>query len=376
MSEPNPKAKSLELEHVDVDVESLGDGRWSRIERGLFARLDQAPASPAVKPARAWRGLAFGSLAVAAAAGAVAVARVVARVPSQEPARIVTTASASRFTIGESSLLIAPSSVVLVSGDDDRGIDVVLDRGSVTCEVAPRHGRPPFVVDAGEVRVQVVGTKFTVARSVAETSVGVEHGVVQVAAAGMVTVLHDGERWPSPPQAAPSSPYLPLPATPTPTPTPIEAAPEAPAEAPSAPRASHSHPAMPGPGSQTADTSKGEGTSAKAMDSTKRESTPAAMGPSPAAAPSPQTAAQPSPQDLFESAARIERSRPADAAAIYRQLVDGHTGWSESALFALGRLEADRGHQGDARQWLELYLARYPRGINADDARALLRRMP
>ena len=43
--------------------------------------------------------------------------------------------------------------------------------------------------------------------------------------------------------------------------------------------------------------------------------------------------------------------------------------------FALGRLEADRGRQGEATRWLEQYLARYPRGINADDARALLRRM-
>src|ERR1700722_18244244 len=100
MSEPKPKVEPLALEHVEVEVESLGDPRWSRIERGLFARLDQPAPATVVRAAPAWRGLAFGSLAVAAAAGAVVVARGVARGPSQEPARIVTTASASRFTIG------------------------------------------------------------------------------------------------------------------------------------------------------------------------------------------------------------------------------------------------------------------------------------
>ena len=349
MSEPNPKVAPLALEHIEVEVESLGDPRWSRIERGLFARLDQPAPPTVVRAAPAWRGLAFGSLAVAAAAGAVVVARGVARGPSQEPARVVTTASASRFTIGESSLLIAPSSVVLVSGDDDRGIDVVLDRGSVTCEVAPRHGRPPFVVDAGEVRVQVVGTKFTVARSVAETSVAVEHGVVQVAVAGTVTVLHDGERWPAPPPAPPVDFESPV-------------APQGPAVAAPAQHASHPRPAVvAAPPSAIASSAGGSSRTTSTSD--------------PAAAPPHQPAPQPSPQDLFESAARVERLRPDDAAAIYRQLVAGRTDWSESALFALGRLEADRGRQDEAKRWLEQYLARYPGGINADDARALLRRM-
>jgi hypothetical protein len=92
----------------------------------------------------------------------------------------------------------------------------------------------------------------------------------------------------------------------------------------------------------------------------------------PTASPS---APAPSPQELFESAARIERTRPDEAAALYRQLVAGGSGWAGSALFALGRLEADRGHRAEAAPLLEEYLTRYPRGINVDDARVLLNEM-
>jgi hypothetical protein len=100
---------------------------------------------------------------------------------------------------------------------------------------------------------------------------------------------------------------------------------------------------------------------------------PAASAPAALAAP-PMPAA-PSAQDQYESAARIEKTRPEDAAALYRQVASGGTPWAQSALFALGRLEADRGHTEGARRLLEDYLARYPRGLNADDARVLLQRM-
>ena len=97
---------------------------------------------------------------------------------------------------------------------------------------------------------------------------------------------------------------------------------------------------------------------------------PGAVQPNVAVAPP-----QPSAQDQYESAARIEKTRPEEAAGLYRQVAAGGTAWAPSALFALGRLEADRGRTASARQILQDYLARYPRGLNADDARALLQRM-
>jgi hypothetical protein len=93
------------------------------------------------------------------------------------------------------------------------------------------------------------------------------------------------------------------------------------------------------------------------------------------ATPAPPPAPKPSPQDRFESAAKIERARPDEAATVYRQLAAGTSPWASNALFALARLEVDRGRRADAARHLRDYLAQYPRGINADDARTLLQHM-
>ncbi len=369
MSEPRLE----DLDHVEVDVEPLVDPRWSRIERGMFAKLDRvtdhAP-SVRVSGRRLWIGGAAALAAVAAVT--LVLGRSSIGLRSREPVRLVTTSSPSRFTIGESSLWIEPSSLVLVSGDDEHGVDVVLDHGRVTCEVAPRHGRPPFVVDAGEVRVQVVGTRFTVTRS-AETSVNVDHGVVEVAVGGRVTVLRDGERWPAGSSPAPSAdPSMgATQATPAAAPAdPVES--PSPTDGPPLPTQSPRRAALPGTsagmGSRSASPSPGASPSAPA-NSPSGAAPPAVAGTG-ASAPAP-----PSAQQIFESAARIERARPDDAVALYRGLASGGTAWAGSALFALGRLEADRGHRAEAMRLLDEYVARYPRGLNVDDARALMQHL-
>ena len=75
------------------------------------------------------------------------------------------------------------------------------------------------------------------------------------------------------------------------------------------------------------------------------------------------------------AATALERSDPARASRLYRQVESGSDSWAQNALYARGRLEASRGNTGEARRLLEQYLARFPRGSNAEDARAVLRRL-
>lgn len=368
MSEPRLE----DLDHVEVDVEPLVDPRWSRIERGMFAKLGRPmdlTAGGRVSGRQLWIGGA--GLLAAAAALTLVLGRSSFGLRSRDPVRLVTTSSPSRFTIGESSLWIEPSSLVLVSGDDEHGVDVVLDHGKVTCEVAPRRGRPPFVVDAGEVRVQVVGTRFAVTRS-AETSVDVDHGVVEVAVGGVVTVLHDGERWPAAASPVASAP-------PAMGPSQVVAG-DSPAPRVEAPALASDVPVPRAPPSRRAPSATGTGAGggppgAPSGGGVSPSASTGASPPSDGAAAGASAPASPSPQQIFESAARIERARPDDAAALYRGLASGGTAWAGSALFALGRLEADRGHRAEAVRLLDEYLGRYPRGINVDDARALLQHL-
>ncbi|MBV9947455.1 MAG: hypothetical protein JOZ69_11440, partial [Myxococcales bacterium] len=114
---------------VMVEVEPLSDVRWSRIERELFAKLDERPlpGSASLREAPAGRRVLAWAATFAVAAGALIAIFYAAR-PSLAPDRVVlaTTESWSRATVGESSLRLAPHSLVMVGGDDEHGIDVVL----------------------------------------------------------------------------------------------------------------------------------------------------------------------------------------------------------------------------------------------------------
>lgn len=91
-------------------------------------------------------------------------------------------------------------------------------------------------------------------------------------------------------------------------------------------------------------------------------------------APPPSTARALSPQAQFELAESLESADPDRAAAQYDALAKSGGPWADNALFAEGRLQADRGRRDDAKRLLTEYLARYPNGPNAVDARALLER--
>jgi hypothetical protein len=352
---------------LQVEVEPLAEARVAKLRSQVLAaaeteargRVTLATIPP---PKRSRVGMVVAFAAAAAIAGLAT--RAVLERPLSTEARLVTTESASQFTIGESSLDVAPRSTVLVHGDDAHGVDVVLDRGAVTCEVAPRRGRPSFVVDAGEVRVRVVGTRFAVERDGSGARVHVDHGAVEVTSRGAVTMLHDGESWPSLPASPPVTAPVTAPVSSAPVVGSIAALP----------------PAAAGPAISSFPVVRKRGRHASVAQSAQPEpaAAPEPVTPSVAIPPAPVAPPPvvPSPREQFESAARLEASQPARAADLYRGIADGGGAWAPNALFALARLESDRGRPADAKRLLQSYLTRYPRGQNAEDARGLLDRLP
>ncbi|HSQ68260.1 MAG TPA: FecR family protein [Polyangiaceae bacterium] len=308
------------------EVEDLPPDRWARIEREVFDRLDreeQAPVSVARPTNGPRRAIATFVLAGAAAAVIGAVAWETLRPASRgEASRVTTDAAATHVQVGENELEVGAHSSVAIAGNDGAGIEIALDQGDIDCEVAPRRGRPPFVVSAGDVRVRVVGTHFHVARHGEDTRVSVDHGTVEVSEHANVTLVHAGESWPPP---APTQPAAPAPA-------PVDARPSA---------------------------------------------TTALVAPSPsarpAAAPALTNAAQgePSRRERYERALGLESSQPDAALSTYRELAVGSDAWAMNALFAESRLELERGHAQEARRLASDYLSRFPNGPNARDAREL-----
>lgn len=312
---------------IHVEVEPLSESRWSKIEAGVFSELEE-PAAPAevVRPRFSRRTVvSIGAVFAAAAALAAVVGRSVvtgeARAP--EASRIVTGASPSHVALASSTLDVGPDSAVVASGDDARGLLVVVEKGSVDCEVAPRKNRPPFVVLAGDVRVRVVGTRFVVTRASEGVSVKVEHGTVEVTRGAEVVMLHDGERWAETPVARAPDPQPVEPPAPAPAPAPLEA---------SAPKPHGKAPATAG--------SHGASTDAD--------------------------------RKAFERAAALEVREPETAMGTYRRLGAGSGPWAGPALYAAGRLAADRGRSAEARTLLGQYTTRFPNGANATDAARLL----
>ena len=224
-------------------VEPLSQKAWERVEARLFERVERgelrrpaALASRALPRAPWWIGAAAllaaasvllwraeGTSELAArAAGAALQRSATPQAPETSPAppavlpvpardellataeaapaatHIVTTSAATETTIGEAEITLAAHSDASFSGSDTGGWLVRLERGQVDCHVAPRHGRPAFVVLAGDTRVSVVGTRFSVRRDGAAVLVRVREGHVRVASGSFERMLGPGEQWPAP----------------------------------------------------------------------------------------------------------------------------------------------------------------------------------
>ena len=213
-------------------VEPLSRPAWDRVEAGVFARLDRGehllPSDDADAP-HAWqpgarhtrRWVIAGAFAAAASLAlfwrfAAAPNDVDLAPVAHEPAaasevhrheaRIVSTDAPTETTLGEAAITLAAHSDVGVAGSDAEGWLVRLDAGQVDCKVAPRRGRPPFVVQAGDTKVSVVGTRFTVTRSGSAARVSVTEGHVKVDSGDTHVLLGPGESWPSAEAVEPAPP--------------------------------------------------------------------------------------------------------------------------------------------------------------------------
>jgi hypothetical protein len=327
MSDPRrPRADRL----GPPPIEPLSDLSWVRVERAVFAELDAAAAPVAEAEVRRRWPVLIAPLAAVAALVVWLVVRpaVPADGGHERPARIVTADSATELSFGDAVVTAAPRSTLVMGGSAQGGVLIVVERGGATFEVAPRAGRPPFRVEAGDVSIRVVGTRFTVGRSAETATVHVIEGTVEIVARGRREFVSAGASWPPGPSAE----------------APVPAAPPAPAAVDMPPAVID--PAEPPRKKPRIDDDDDEtGTR------------------------------EPTSKEQFEAAARLERTEPGAALTRYRTLARGTGPWAANALFAAGRLSFDRGDPDMARRLLDRYLRRFPGGANAADARALLDRL-
>lgn len=330
-------------------VEPLSDVTWARVERGLWARMDGGATVQVTPPPRRWRWLVTPLVATAAVIAIVVIVRdpaapkteIVDRASSADDVRVVAPATASTTASFEDAHIeLAPASAIVMRRDRPT---TVLERGAAWFAVAPRIDRPPFVVLAGDATVRVLGTRFRVTRRDDRVGVDVDHGVVEVQFQGRVVVLHDHQTWTSEdPQrvtllALADPPVVPPPVAPTTGVNTPDIVPTPPVIKPPA----------------KAELLKPE-------------------------QPKPEPPKQASPdldQAKFEQLSVLEKSNPRAAMTGYLELSRRSSRWAANALYAAGRLAADR-KDPRAVTFLTVYLRRFPTGANVEDARAVLARLP
>jgi hypothetical protein len=319
---------------LPVQVEPLSPQRWAKIERSLFSRVETEMAARTLptESFQPWARRVFPWLVASSLALMVlAVLWLATGRPADGPgsltqaSRITTGSTGSHLVLRELTLDVDPESTVVIGAATERGMLLVLDRGSVVCDVTPRSASAPLIVQAGATQIRVVGTRFRVQRDGEAVKVAVEHGVVEVTMNSHVSRVRAGQVWPAAAPAALASTH---------TNEVVAAAPVEPSEV----RRSSPRP------------------QAATVAPTTNETASSA-------------------QARFEQAARLERADPGQATALYRTLETGSDSWAQNALYARGRLEAARGNTTEARKVLERYMARFPKGANRDDARALLQRL-
>ena len=331
-------------------IEPLSDLAWGRVERELWARMDAVPRSSRAQPPRRWWPWLAAPLLAAAAAIAIFVAvRDTSSQPvAEERSRMVTNATPSAISFGDVYVSLDATSAIEMRRASAQRQSVVLERGGAWFTVGERGKRPAFQVLAGDTTVRVVGTRFRVARSEEHVEVEVERGTVEIAFRGATFQIRADQAWSSERPEVIADVALAV-ATPAPAPTPARVDPQPPVDAPSM-RPDRTKPARP--------------------RHARIEVAPSVEPP----VAKPDLAAIDRERAAYERLVAAEVTDPATALTGYIALAKGTTRWAEVALFAAGRLAADR-KDARARALLTTYMRRFPAGANVDDARELLARL-
>lgn len=342
-------------------IEPLSETAWSRVERGVWARLDAGTAVRSVPPAsRRWWTVAAPLAAAAAIAVLVLVTRGRPTPPGDDTSRVVSGTGPSSVSFGDSHIELEAATALVMTHEAEHPT-VLLERGRAWFTVAPRLSRPAFVVRAGDAVVRVVGTRFRVGRSEERIAVEVDRGVVDVQFRGSVVPLRAGQRWSSdaPGQVAAIAAVTPAaPAVPSPTAAPAAAEPDAAAAEPDAIPSAPQHPAR--PARPPAGSGSGSGSRVEPKPGSDHHGA-AADG-------------RDRDRDEYDRLAALEPASPDAALAGYMALARGTSRWAAPALFAAARLAVDR-RDRRAETLLGIYLQRFPDAANAADARKLLTRL-
>jgi hypothetical protein len=350
-----------------LPVEPLSRSAWQRVREETFAELERGTEPAVGRSPRSRSATALFALAGAVVAAALMLLffrSEAEKVDLSSTSRIEATHHLTRASLGDVALEASPGSALVTTGSDTIGWTVLLERGRVSFAVPKRERRATFKVQAAGTLVEVVGTRFTVARDGERVTVAVSEGTVRVTSDGRALAVHAAQTWENggAPRLAEGNAESKVPAS----------------------LGLHESPATRAPGSSERPATAPKSATAPRPENSSAAPEPVAPEPvvpvpaAPAAAePVPiasSSAASPrsSERDRFETASRLEPTQPSAALAIYSELSRGRGPWAANALYAAGRLELERGQERRAKRLLELYVQRFPSGQNLEEARRLL----
>lgn len=313
----------MKVDRIKLEAPAT-DARRDRVEHGVFSQLagiraaDRAEAiAPRARQSRPRLAIwlpAATALAAAAVAIIVLVGRDQRSFEIAGPSLIETpVGGSSKFTVGDAVVQAGSDTSVSVS-TSDAGVVLALGRGTVDCDVEPRTGRAPFRVQAGDVDVEVIGTRFAVTRVGSGARVDVTRGKVRVRSAGTERFLTAGQSWTPPVITADVTPSLPVTIAP-----PTEVIVPPPLETPDS------------------------------------------------AAPRPLPPREPTRREAFAQAQLLESEDAQRAARAYRSIASGSDSWAALALYSLAELQAGS-DVTQALKSLDELTRRFPKGANAEDA--------